>query len=239
VRLLAGTRRAALVALLGTALAGPQGGSADDPIGSLPRLHSGALRVFFVRHGEALSNLDPVPDVPPDALDHLTALGRLQAEAVGRALAATGASVVLTSPAARARETAEGIQAAMGSPPPVVEERLRPMDRGRGPDGRALDREARAAEWEAGRDPRPLGGESMERVGHRVGELVRALARSRRGKEVVMVTHGEVLAAYLGWIRGTPPARRYPPGVANGSITVVDVSPTGAATIRLTVQTPR
>jgi len=69
-------------------------------------------------------------------------------------------------------------------------------------------------------------------------ELVRALARSRRGTSVVLVAHSEVIAAYLGEVRGTPAPRRYPPGLANGSITVVDVVATGAETIRLTNHVP-
>ena len=231
--------RLARLALLAAALVAPPSWPADDAVGSLPRLHSGSFRVFFVRHGQALSNLEPVPDLPPGQLDHLTALGRQQAEVAGRALAETGVSAVLTSPASRARETAEGIAAALRLPAPATEPRLRPMDLGRSPDGRGLDWKTRAAEWEAGRDPRPAGGESMEGVGHRMAELVRALARSRRGRAIVMVTHGEVLAAYLGLIRGTPAPQRYPPGLANGSITVVDVSPTGAETIRRTIQEPQ
>ena len=236
---LACARSAACLVLLGAALLTPAASLADDALRALPPLPSGALRVFLVRHGQALSNLEPVPGLPPDQLDHLTALGRQQAEGAGRALAGMGVSAVLTSPAARAHETAEGIAAALRLPAPAAEPRLRPMDLGRSPDGRRLDWKTRAAEWEAGRDPRPAGGESMEGVGHRMAELVRALARSRRGRAIVMVTHGEVLAAYLGRIRGTPAPQRYPPGLANGSITVVDVSPTGAETIRLTIQKPQ
>jgi broad specificity phosphatase PhoE len=66
-----------------------------------------------------------------------------------------------------------------------------------------------------------------------VDGLVRAVARSRRGTGVVLVAHGEVLAAYLGHIRGTSAPKRDPKGLGNGSITVVDVAPTGAPTIRL------
>ncbi len=236
---LAGPPSAACLFLLGATLLIPPASLADDALSTLPALPSGALRVFLVRHGQALSNLDPVPSLPPEQLDHLTALGRQQAEAAGRALAGLGVSAAFASPASRARETAEGISAALGLPPPTVEPRLRPMDLGRGADGRGLTWKDRAAEWEAGRDPSPAGGESMERAGHRMDELVRAIARSRRGRSIVMVTHGEVLAAYLGAVRGTPAPQRYPPGLANGSITVVDVSPTGAATIRLTVQAPQ
>ena len=206
---------------------------ADEALGGLPPLPSGALRVYLVRHGQALSNLDPVPDLPPDQLDHLTALGRLQAETAGRALVGRGATFVFTSPASRARETAEGFARALGLSPPEIEPRLRPLELGLGTDGRKLTWKDRAAEWEAGRDPSPRGGESMERVADRLDALVRALARSRRGTGVVLVAHGEVLAAYLGHVRGTPAPERYPPGLANGSISVVDVAPTGAPAIRL------
>jgi broad specificity phosphatase PhoE len=78
----------------------------------------------------------------------------------------------------------------------------------------------------------------MERAGERVGELVRALARSRRGTSVVLVAHSDVIGAYLGHVRGTPPPKRHPPGVDIGSITVVDVLATGAETIRLANHVP-
>jgi probable phosphoglycerate mutase len=237
-RLSPATRPVAFALLFGATLLPALASRADDALGALAPLPSGALRVYLVRHGQAFSNLDPVPDLPPGELDHLTALGTRQAEAAGRAFAGRGVTLVLTSPASRARETAEGIARVLGLSPPAVEPRLRPLELGRGTDGRKLTWKDRAAEWEAGRDPSPPEGESMERVGDRVDLLVRALARSRRGTGVVLVAHGEVLAAYLGHVRGTLAPKRYPPGLANGSITVVDVAPTGAATIRFENHVP-
>jgi probable phosphoglycerate mutase len=237
-RLSPATRPVAFALLFGATLLPALASRADDALGALAPLPSGALRVYLVRHGQAFSNLDPVPDLPPGELDHLTALGTRQAEAAGRALAGRGVTRVLTSPASRARETAEGISQVLGLSPPAVEPRLRSLELGRGTDGRKLTWKDRAAEWEAGRDPSPPEGESMERVGDRVDLLVRALARSRRGTGVVLVAHGEVLAAYLGHVRGTLAPKRYPPGLANGSITVVDVAPTGAATIRFENHVP-
>lgn len=178
---------------------------ADDALGGLPSLPSGALRVFLVRHGQALSNLDPAPSLPPAELDHLTPLGEHQADAAGHALVGRGVASVLTSPAGRARETAEGLSRGLRFAPPAVESRLRPKE----------------------------PGESVAVVGERVDHLVRALARSRRGTGVVLVTHGEVLAAYLDRFRGAGAAPRDPKGLATGSITVVDVAPTGRATVRL------
>lgn len=224
-------RRLAFV--LGFGLLAAHPAPADDALGALPAQHSGSLRVYLVRHGQALSNLDPAPDLSPEQLDHLTELGTRQAEAVGRALLGRGVSSVYCSPAVRARETAESVARGLGIGAPSVETRLGPMALGHAADGRTLAWTERIAEWEAGRDTSPRGGESMRRVGDRVGELVRALARSRRGASIVLVAHSEVIGAYLGRVRDTPPAKRYPPGIANGSITVVDVMATGAETILL------
>jgi broad specificity phosphatase PhoE len=204
-RLGASARPTTLVLLLGVTLAVATTSRADDALGGLPSLPSGALRVFLVRHGQALSNLDPAPSLPPAELDHLTPLGARQAEAAGRALAGRGVASVLTSPASRARETAEGLSRGLALASPKAEPRLRPMEK----------------------------GESAAQVGDRVDHLVRALGRSRRGKGVVLVAHGEVLAAYLDRFRGASAPRRDPKSLATGSITVVDVAPTGRATIRL------
>jgi broad specificity phosphatase PhoE len=200
-----GVSRLAFVLLLAPILLAAPASSADDALAALPPVPSGALRVYLVRHGQALTNLDPVPDLPPAELDHLTEQGRRQAEAAGRALAGRGVRSVLTSPASRARETAEAMARALGLSPAAVERRLRPMEH----------------------------GETVESVGGRVDHLVRALARSRRGTSVVLVAHGEVLAAYLDHAHGSPATIRDPKGLATGSITVVDVAPTGAATVRL------
>jgi broad specificity phosphatase PhoE len=227
-----------LALLLVSGLLAPQPASAGDALDGLPAKHSGGLRVFLVRHGQALSNLDPVPDLPPERLDHLTELGSRHAEAVGRALSCRGVSSVYSSPASRARETAVAVARVLGIQAPSVEIRLEPMLLGHAPDGRTLAWKERVAEWEAGRDPSPAQGESMERAGERVGELVRALARSRRGTSLVLVAHGEVIGAYLGHVRGTPPPKRHPPGLDTGSITVVDVLATGAETIRLANHVP-
>ena len=230
--------RLAGVALAAGALAAAAPAAAQDALAGLPELQSGAVRVYLVRHGQALSNLDPAPQLSPAELDHLTPLGAKQSEAVGRALAGRGVASVYSSPATRARETADAVARALGIPAPAVEARLRPLELGRAPDGRALAWRDRAVDWQAGRDPVPAEGESIEDVGHRVGDFVRALARSRRGQGLVLVAHSEVIAAYLGEVSNTPAPKRYPPEIGNGSISVVDVFATGAQTLRLTNHVP-
>jgi ribonuclease H / adenosylcobalamin/alpha-ribazole phosphatase len=212
----------------------------SDPLGDLAPAASGTRRVYLVRHGQALSNLDRAPDLPAEQLDHLTDRGRAQARTAGRALTGRGIAELLTSPAGRARETAAEIASTLGDAldgasglRPRVETRLRPLDLGEKADGRALDWDDRIASWEAGHDPSPPGGESMEQMSARVADLVASLTREGAPGSVVLVAHGEVIASYLGRLRGTPPAKRYPPGLANASITVVDVGRDGTASIRL------
>jgi ribonuclease H / adenosylcobalamin/alpha-ribazole phosphatase len=214
--------------------------SCADPLADLAPAAPGTVRVYLVRHGQALSNLDPTPDLPAEQLDHLTDRGRVQAQTAGRALAGRGIAELLTSPAGRARETAAEIASTLAANldgpsalRPIVETRLRPLDLGEKGDGGALDWDDRIASWGAGRDPSPPGGESMEQMGARVADLVASLAREGPPRGVVLVAHGEVIGSYLGHLRGTPPEKRYPPGLANASITVVDVSRDGTASIRL------
>jgi broad specificity phosphatase PhoE len=232
------TRRGALAVACGLVAAlAAFPAAAGDALADLQAPAAGTLRVYFVRHGQALSNLDPKPALSEEQLDHLTELGQRQAEAAARALAGRGASAVYTSPAVRAIETSSAVTRALGLEAPVLEPRLRPMAVGQAANGRELEWSARIAEWRAGRDPSPPGGESMEAVGDRVSAFVRSLAEGSRGASVVLVAHSEVIGAYLGRVRGTSPSKRYPPGLGNGSISVVDVA-AGTETVALANHVP-
>ena len=146
--------------------------------------------------------------------------------------------LVLTSPAGRAQESAEKIAAALGAAPVRVETRLRPMELGTDASGKPLRWDDRGREWAAGRDPVPPGGESMAQMGDRVMEVVKGLRADAPGASVVLVAHGEVIAAFVGGVQGTPPPKRYPPTIANASITVVEAGPDGHVTLLLTNHVP-
>jgi broad specificity phosphatase PhoE len=192
--------------------------ASPQTLGPVP---AGVVRIYLVRHGQAFSNLEPKPSLPPDQLDRLTDLGHEQARRAGAALRAAGISLIVSSPAGRARETAEEIRAALGAPPVRVDTHIRPIEYGHGPDGKELSWDDRSAEWKAGRDPVPPGGESMEQMGNRVIYLVEAEAREHPGASVVFVCHGEVIGAFVGLVKNLPPAKRYPTA-PNGSLTVVE-----------------
>jgi ribonuclease H / adenosylcobalamin/alpha-ribazole phosphatase len=202
-----------------------------DPLAALGPVPPGTVRVYLVRHGQALSNLDPPPKVAPHGLDHLTPLGEAQVRKAGEVLAGRGVKLVLSSPAGRARESAEKIAAAIGAAPVRVESRLRPLDLGNDSSGKPLSWDDREAEWTAGRDPSPPGGESMAQMGRRVMEVVKGLRRDAPGTSVVLVAHSEVVGAFVGEVQGTPAATRFPPRIANASVTVVEAHPDGTVAL--------
>jgi len=202
-----------------------------DPLAALGPVPAGTVRVYLIRHGQALSNLDPPPKVAPRGLDHLTPLGEAQAQKAGAALSRHGVNLVLSSPAGRARESAEKIAAALGAAPVRIEARLRPLDLGNDPSGKPLTWDDREAEWTAGRDPSPPGGESMAQMGQRVMDVVKGLQRDAPGTSVALVAHNEVVTAFVGEVQGTPAAKRYPPRMANGSLTVVEARPDGSVVL--------
>lgn len=216
-------------ALLSLALSGPAA------LGPVP---GDSVRVYLVRHGQAYSNLDPEPALPPEQLDRLTDLGREQSQAAARFLKGRGVVAVISSPAGRARETAEVLRRSLGLGEASSEARVRPLDLGRASDGAPLDWDQRIAEWEAGRDPSPPGGESLEQLGRRVLELVGSLRPAHAGSSVVLVAHSEVIGAFIGALEGRPGAASWPPKIPNGSLTVVDLGPAGPPRVLLAGHVP-
>jgi len=166
-------------------------------------------RLLLVRHAESHGNRDRVftatPDVP------LTERGRLQARTAAERLALEHAPRhVVSSPFARARETA-GIIAEVLGVDVSVEPDLRERDYGTlaglsydtpRPD---YDRE-RYWLW------RPESGETLVEVAVRVGAVLDRVATGRAGDEVVVVSHGAVMMAAQWHVSGAwPPAGRVVP----------------------------
>jgi probable phosphoglycerate mutase len=183
-----------------------------------------SVRVYLVRHGQAFSNLDPTPDLPPEKLDRLTALGTTQSERTALALRGRDIRLVISSPAGRAKGTADVIGRALEVYGVRVEPRLRPLELGRSETGQPLEWDERIASWKKGLDPSPPGGESMSDVAGRVLDLVKSLRPDHKGGSVVLVAHSEVIGAFVGLVGRVPPAARYPPNIANGSISVVEMA---------------
>lgn len=160
---------------------------------------SSLTTVSLVRHGHIVN---------PEAVFHgrlpgfpLSAKGREQAAAAVAYLEKQPVVAIYTSPMERAQQTAEIIQAAFRSPPPVREEPL--LNEIYSPfDGRPhTEMEARDWDFYTGTD------EEYEQPEAILGRILAFLQRMRRrhaGEHVVGVTHADPLAFLWMWVLDVP-----------------------------------
>ena len=157
-------------------------------------------RLILIRHGESVANSEMRFTHGPH--EPLSPRGREEALARGRLLLERFDPVAIyTSPFVRALETARLIGRVLGLEPVVVDA-LREQDFGelRGRPYAALDDAARvrSGRWRY----RPPGGETLEEVFARAGPALDAIAERHLGAEVVVVSHGGVMAALGAWVHG-------------------------------------
>jgi broad specificity phosphatase PhoE len=165
-------------------------------------------RLILVRHGESLANAERRFTHGPH--EPLSRRGRDEALERARLIAARFDPVALyASPFVRALETARLIGSVLGLAPIVVDA-LQEQDfgqlRGQGYDSVRSDPTWHTDRWRY----RPPGGETLEEVFHRVGPALDAIADRHLGQQVVVVSHGGVMAALHAWttvrrVEGVPP----------------------------------
>jgi uncharacterized phosphatase len=146
--------------------------------------------LYLVRHGETDWNrqhrIQGLTDIP------LNETGREQARAAGRLLARRAWDGIVTSPLSRAMETASIIAAETGLGAPVPVPAL--VERNYG-DGEGLDF-AEINRRFPDRSTVP-GQESRDEVIARVVPALLALAASRPGESLIVVSHGGAIRAAL------------------------------------------
>jgi probable phosphoglycerate mutase len=165
-------------------------------------------RLILIRHGESLANAERRFTHGPH--EPLSRQGREEAIARGRSVAERFDPVALyASPFVRALETARLIGASLGLDPIVVDA-LREQDfgrlRGQGYESAREDPVWHTDRWRF----RPPEGETLEEVFHRVGPALDEIAAKHLGEQVVVVSHGGVMAALHAWttvrrVEGMPP----------------------------------
>jgi len=183
--------------------------------------------LYFVRHGEAVSNRDNRFGGWSDA--PLTDLGHRQAIAAAGEMRRRAPTVLVTSDLARARQTAQPIADMLG-----LEPRLEPGLRERSLgvfDGLSFaEAETRYPDmWKSltSRDPDavPDGGELADVVFGRVSSAIERILTDHAGERVAVVTHGLALFHAFSYIcRLGAPTYDHPVFVLvdNASITQVE-----------------
>ena len=182
------------------------------------------MTLFLARHGQTDWNASRRFQGASDI--GLSARGRAQAEALGRALGGHRLAAVYVSPLQRARETAA--IALPGDAVPVIPvDELRELSLGDW-EGRTVD-EIRSEDGDpylawlrAPHDCPPPGGEPLDRVAARVrGALDRIAASHGGGDEVLVVAHGGVISVYACDLLGSSFNSLWRLRVDNCSLTVV------------------
>jgi broad specificity phosphatase PhoE len=157
------------------------------------------LRLVLARHGQTPANVAKILDtVLPGP--GLTDLGRLQAEALGKELAADPhgpVTALVSSPARRARETAGLVAPAVGLTPGVVEGthevQVGELEGRNDDDSIARFRTTYDAWREGDVTARMPGGESGRDVLDRYLPALEGLRAEHLAGTVVLVSHGAVL----------------------------------------------
>lgn len=158
--------------------------------------------LIMIRHGESIANVEQRFTQRED--EPLTPRGIEQARATAVIVRVEyRPTIVYSSPYRRAMHTAEIIAGEIGLEPVVVP-RLREQNFG--------DLKGQSYSSYFGQEPMPVGaerwtrspprGESLQDVARRTGPELDVLARRHLGEQVVVVSHGGVMAALRAHIAG-------------------------------------
>ena len=179
--------------------------------------------LYLVRHGESGWNRAQLVQGQSAAAPGLTEAGRAQAAAAAGYLAATAATLVLTSDLRRAVETAAPIAARLGVPL-RLDRRLRERSFGvaEGRPDSVLTPAETGITGEAVTDPaaRPAGGESVCQLYGRIAGLLAELL-AVPGQRIVLVTHGGPVRVARACLAGLPAAGMPWQPVRSGSVLAV------------------
>jgi isoleucyl-tRNA synthetase len=185
---------------------------------------------LFVRHGEAMHNVDglagPHEDTPRYT-SRLTERGKAQVERTARGIARNkrALDLIVTSPLARARETAEIVARATGAAM-VFDERLVDINPGAFVGRSLLEYNAYFGDqMHKFSHPAP-GGESRNDVKRRMVAAFRDIESRHRGKRILIVSHGSPLFMLKGALEGLPDEGIAKLGLPeNGKLYQVDARP--------------
>jgi probable phosphoglycerate mutase len=198
-------------------------------------LNAVLTRLYLIRHADVenpkrllYGHLDGFP---------LSARGREQAVALGRRLRESGLGRIVHSPLARAEETARLICQQLPEPVPLIPEpELREADFSLYLQGLPYWQiPVRRPLWFVHKARRGLvpGDESTERMGGRILEVARRMARERPGEPAALVSHADPLQAAWVLLDGRPQNEReiYRKQIDRAGMLVIDFDEEGALAV--------
>jgi broad specificity phosphatase PhoE len=181
-------------------------------------------RILLARHGETDWNRDGRWQGHMDT--PLNEAGRRQARALAAYLAGEGVDALYSSDLARARQTAEFVQAATGLEA-IVDADLREVDVGEWAGCNRAEAQARDPawyqEWLTGAVTGYRGGETYLQLHERSVRAFRRVLAAQDGRTAVMVCHGGNIRAIVSDVVGLGADQRWRvASVANCSLTTIE-----------------
>ena len=191
---------------------------------------AGRRRILVLRHGRTAWNVQHRfqgrTELPLDEI------GVQQAESAAEQIGRLGPSIVLTSDAARAKQTADPLASRTGIVP-MLDARLREADIGEWEGLTRAEVEGQRpkeyAAWRHGIDVRRGGGETLTEVASRATAAINeVLPRLAPGQLLVVVTHGGTAKAAIGLQLELPASCwRILSSLAHGRWAVLEEAPFG------------
>jgi broad specificity phosphatase PhoE len=216
--------------------AGTQSRPESRPYAELAKLRKpkeGSARVYLARHGQSVGNATfDDSKLSEKEKDKLSELGRKEGARLGDAVALADVHQLYTSPAARAKETAElaAERAKVGNPLRETAA-VRPLVPGKTPAAGGSAYAWLVERWRAGEDRKLEGGETLAELCQRLKEgaiELRKLGLTAKAP-VFAVAHSEVLLAYLAGFDPVELRKQLVTfGVRNGAVMAFDVGDGGA-----------
>ncbi|MGH3630937.1 MAG: histidine phosphatase family protein, partial [Sciscionella sp.] len=191
-----------------------------------------ATRLLLLRHGQTALSVDR--RFSGRGNPSLTEVGRRQAAEAANRLVHSGIDVIVSSPLARAQETAAVVAGALGLPVTFVDE-LRECDFGEW-DGLTIDEVSarwpdELADWLASFGVRPPGGESVSEVRQRVEPALDGLRERFPAQKVLVVTHVTPIKCAVRYALGGPMSMLNRLLLAPGSLTTLAWYDSGASAL--------
>jgi len=149
-------------------------------------------KYFIMRHGGTDANVTDTVSFKNESNDHLTEEGKSEVSKSIKAFKDAKIDIVISSPFARTKETAEIVRSELGlSEDVVLDERLEEVNPGEFDDKNWNDYhsyvESQGLNWFNEKIP---GGESLREVGQRVASNLYDLESKYKNKNILIVTHG-------------------------------------------------
>lgn len=172
-------------------------------------MNDSQCRIYLLRHGATLSNLENPPRLQGQGVDlSLSELGMQQSVAAASLLAPLPIAAVYASPLARSRQTAEQIAQPHDVAPCIVSGLIEAdVGRWEGKNWREIAEQDPEAHRLYKADAAVHGypeGENLAQIRRRVAEALEAIAGRHAGQQVVVVGHGMANRAFLAPLFGTP-----------------------------------